>query len=41
MDVCLQIPADNKQSCSCGGACNHVNFLDDSDLETYEDYKEV
>ena len=41
MAVCLQIPADNKQSCSCGGACNHVTFLDDSNFETDEDYEEV
>ena len=41
MAVCLQIPAGNKQSCSCGGACNHVTFLDDSNFETDEDYEEV
>ena len=32
---------DNKQICPCGGACNHVTFLDDSDLETDKDYEEV
>ena len=39
--VCLQVPLDEKQRCSCGGACNHVTFLEDSDLETDEDYEEV
>ena len=41
MDVCLQIPANNKHSCSTGGAFNHVTFLADSDSETDEDYEEV
>ena len=39
--VCLQVPVDEKQHCSCGGACNHVTFLEDSDLEADEDYEEV
>lgn len=41
MDICFQIPTNNNQSCLCGGACNHVTFPDDSDLETDEDYEEV
>ena len=41
MAVCLQIPADNKKSCSCGGACSHVTFLEYSNFETDEDYEEV
>lgn len=34
---------DIKNSCSCGGACNHYPFLDDAGEtdEDYEEYEEV